>query len=174
MSDEFEYEVDFEKEERPRDRMVDVARDALQSLYFPLDGQNVYYGRQLEVLLERDFFHWITKKALNELVAEGKIGFSREPVGRFVAHFYWPLRHRYPRRQIGETVGIIERFSHSDFTSAVGSYGEILADAGFARIGFRALATNIREVDRRVWTTTNHALARDRERAADGKTTETA
>jgi hypothetical protein len=149
MSDEFEYEVDYLEEERPRDRMVDVAKDALLTRYFPSDGQKVYYGRQLEVWLEREFFHWITKKALNELVAEGKIGFSPEATGRFIAHFYWPLRHRYQRRQIAETVGIIKRFSQPNFTSAVGSYGEILADAGFARIGFRVLASNIREVDGR-------------------------
>jgi hypothetical protein len=140
--------------------MVDEAKDVLQKRYFHSDSREVYYGRQLEIWLEREFFHWITKKALNELVAEKRIDFSEESVGRFSAHFYWPLRHRYPRRQINRIVSIIQRFSNPNFTSAVGSYGEILADAGFARIGFRVLGDNIREVDGRQWTETNHNLDR--------------
>ncbi len=75
MSDDFD-EYIFEDEEevlRPRDSKIDEVKDLLMANYFPIDGTEVYYGRQLEILLERDFFHWITKKALNELVLESKI-----------------------------------------------------------------------------------------------------
>jgi hypothetical protein len=72
--------------------------------FFPDDGREVYYGRQLEVALEDIFFHWITEKALNELAEERRINFSEESTEHHRAHFYWPRRHRYPRRQIGETL----------------------------------------------------------------------
>jgi hypothetical protein len=54
--------------------------------------------------VEDIFFHWITEKALNELAEERRINFSEESTEHHRAHFYWPRRHRYPRRQIGETL----------------------------------------------------------------------
>jgi hypothetical protein len=44
----------------------------------------------------------------------------------------------------------------------------MLADIGFADIGFRVLARNVREVDGRRWTETNHNLDRLIVREADG------
>lgn len=77
-----------------------------------------------------------------------------------MAHFYWPRRHRYARRQIAETLNLIAEFSHPEFTRAVGHHGEILADAGFAQIGFRIRQKKVREVDGRRWVATNHDLDR--------------
>jgi len=111
-------------------------------------------------------FHWITRYALNELVAERRVSFTTERTGTFEAHFYWPVRHRYPRRQIREIVGLINEFSDPVFTRALGHNGEALADAGFARIGFRILQDKVREVDGKRWTETNHNL--DRLVARDG------
>jgi hypothetical protein len=108
--------------EWPRDNKIDEARAALFERYFPPDGRHVYYGRQLEVALESQFFHWITRYALNELAAEGRIGFTAEKTDTFEAHFYWPLRHRYPRRQIRQILGLINEFSDPDFTRALGHH----------------------------------------------------
>lgn len=89
--------------EPPRDRMVDVAKAALMGELFVDTSTEVYYGRQIEILYERRFFHWITKKALNELSQQGLIKSSIEALADDVSiHMYWPRRHRYPRRQIGE------------------------------------------------------------------------
>ena len=107
MSDDFDN--GFYEEKRPRDHVVDAAKQVLLDRHFPRDGTQVYYGRQLEVWLERTFFHWITKKALNELVAEHRINFTPETTEHYTAHFYWPLRHRYPRRQIAEILGLKDR-----------------------------------------------------------------
>jgi hypothetical protein len=157
--DEYFYEDD-EEVYRPRDAKIDEAKDVLMSEYFPQKGSGVYYGRQLEIWLERTFFHWITKKALNELVKEGRIGFSSEKAGHFKAHFYYPRRHRYPRRQIIQTLSLIAEFSDPGFTRALGNHGELLVDSGFANIGFRILQRKVREVDGKRWTETNHDLDR--------------
>jgi hypothetical protein len=157
--DEYLYGED-EPVYRPRDAKVDKAKEILLSNYFPEKGTEVYYGRQLEIWLERQFFHWITKKALNELVKEDKINFSAEKAGHHKAHFYYPRRHRYPRRQIKQTLDLIAEFSDPKFTRALGHYGELLADSGFANIGFRIIQRNVREVDGKRWTETNHDLDR--------------
>jgi hypothetical protein len=114
-----------EREERPRDKKVDDAKAVLLPRFFPEDGRAVYYGRQLEIALERDFFHWITKKALNELAAERKLNFAVEKTEHHRAHFYWPRRHRHPRRQIRETLTLIAEFSDPVFTRALGQQGEL-------------------------------------------------
>ncbi len=157
--DEYPYEED-EEVSRPRDAKVDEAKKVLMSNYFPEKGTGVYYARQLEIWLERTFFHWITKKALNELVKEDRIGFIAEKAGHHKAHFYYPLRHRYPRRQIRQTLSLIAEFSEPTFTRALGHYGELLADSGFANIGFRILQRKVREVDGKRWTKSNHDLDR--------------
>jgi hypothetical protein len=120
----------------------------------------VYYGRQLEIWLEGRFFHWITKKALNELAGERKITMVVEEHGDITAHMYVPRRHRYPRRQIGEVIRLIAEFSQPTFTRALGQHGEMLADGAFAHTGFRILKTKVTEVDGRRWTQTKHDLDR--------------
>jgi hypothetical protein len=152
----------FTEEEapRPRDRKIDDAKAVLLARYFPPDGTEVYYGRQLEIALEDEFFHWITKKALNELAGERAISFQEIKKNDIAAHFYWPRRHRYPRRQIAEIISLIGEFSDPHFTRALGAQGELLADAGMARIGFRIAATKVREVDGRRWSDSNHDLDR--------------
>lgn len=104
---------------RPRDRKIDEAKSALMDRYFGDETkEEVYYGRQLEIWLEKEFFHWITKKALNELAQEGKVGFDRVSRGNVVAHFYRPRRYRYPRRRIAQIADLIGRFSHPLYESA--------------------------------------------------------
>jgi hypothetical protein len=160
MSDELDRDDWQRLGARQRDRVVDEAKELLLAQFFQKDSTEVYYGRQLEVRLERRFFHWITSRALNELVQDGAIRFSEEQTGHHKAHFYWPRQHRYARRQIAATLALIAEFSHPDFTRAVGHHGEILADAGFARIGFRIIQKKVREVDGRRWIESNHDLDR--------------
>lgn len=130
--------------------------------------REVYYGRQIEVALEGQFFHWITKRALNELAAGNEIKFETDETKPYAPHFYWPRRHRYPRRQIAEIGQLVAEFSDPVFTQALGHHGEMLADSGFADIGFRILGRNVREVDGRRWMETNHNLDRLVVREADG------
>lgn len=160
--DEYPYEED--EPVRPRDPKVGEAKKVLLSRYFHEDGSDVYYARQLEIWLERNFYHWITKKALNELAQERKIKFERVEAGRHMAHFFWPRKHRYPRRQIREILGLIGEFSDPTFTRALGKHGELLTDAAFARVGFRIIQSKVRDVDGRRWIKSNHDLDRIVER----------
>jgi hypothetical protein len=153
---------------RPRDRVIDEAKVVVMERFFKDDVKEVYYGRQIEVALENTFFHWITNRAINELVGSGEIMFAADEMRPYAPHFYWPRRHRYPRRQIAEIGRLVTEFSAPDFTHALGQYGELLVDAGFADIGFRILGRNVRAVDGRAWTETGHNLDRLITREADG------
>lgn len=149
-----------EDQDTPRDSKIDDAKHVLLDRYFPDNGTGVYYGRQLEIWLEKEFFHWITKKALNELVKEGRIAFSLERLDHHRAHFYYPRRYRYPRRQIRRTIGLISEFSDPIFTRALGHHGELLIDAALAVSGFQILQKKVQEVRGLRWTETGHDLDR--------------
>ena len=113
--DDHSDEADYFEPKR-RDRKIDEAKVQIVAKYFPKGADRVFYGRQLEIWLEDEFFHWITKKALNELAGEGKIGMEVEKRGDVAAHMYVPKGLRYPRRQIGSILKLIEEFSESTFT----------------------------------------------------------
>lgn len=158
MSDDWDEDYyEPEPEERPRDGKIDEAKGALMRAYFA-EGTNVYYARQLEIWLEKGFFHWITSRALRELAQERSIGFSEATLGTHRAHFYYPIRHRYPRRQITQTLKLIREFSNPLFTRALGHHGEMFVESGLARTGFRILGQKVKVVEGQAWTRTNHDL----------------
>jgi len=142
MGDDYDYEPDYEEAEpeRPRDRKIDEAKAVLMEEYFS-KGTNVYYARQLEIWQEKQFFHWITARALREFAEERQISFSVNMSGTHKTHFYYPFRHRYPRRQITQTLKLITEFSDPTFTRVLGRHGEMLVESGLARTGFRISAT---------------------------------
>ena len=125
----------------------------------------VFFRRKRRLLCPPDrnlagkaVFHWITGRALRELVDERKIGFDAGQSGTIQAHFYRPLRHRYPRRQIKDILKLIAEFSNPDFTRAVGHNGETLFAAGLSYTGFRILGQKVQEVDGKLWTESKHDL----------------
>lgn len=143
---------------RPPDPKTAEAKTALLMRYFEA-GTAVYYQRQLEIWLEKEFFHWITARALGELRQTSRaVGHEVEELKAFTAHFYFPFRHRYPQRQINQTIKLISAFSQPDFTRAVGHHGEMLVEAAFARLGFRILQQKVRAVDGLAWAETDHDL----------------
>lgn len=141
----------------PMDHKVEEAMDVIMENFLG-GGKDVFYSRQVEIWLEKQFYHWITKKALRELAEAGKIGFIEADLAHHRAHFFYPVRHRYPRRQIREIIGLIAQFSEPNFTRAVGHHGEMLVESGFARTGFRILQQKVRSVDGRQWKKTRHDL----------------
>jgi hypothetical protein len=160
MDEDEEDPDELEPSIRRRDKKIDEAKLALLQKEFVPGSETVYYGRQLEILYEDRFYHWITKKALNELAAEKKIQMSVEEYGDISAHMYFPRRYRYARRQIAETLKLIAEFSDPKFTRALGEHGEMLADVGFAHTGFRVRKTNFVSVGDLAWTATKHNLDR--------------
>jgi hypothetical protein len=78
------FESDEDLTEVPRDVKIDEAKEVLLSALFAKHSQQVFYVRQIEILLENErqmellsgvrregFYHWITEKALRELAQEG-------------------------------------------------------------------------------------------------------
>jgi len=168
-----EWEPDLPDEEevaaeRARDPMVDPAKDALRG-FFRENQTNVFYQKQLEVLFENTYFHWITVRALYELAEEGRL--IREPVpmpgGAYPLRIYRVPTHRNWRRQAQRLVTRVSHYSTSDFARAVGRQGEVMFDAALPRFGFVPKARDVREWQGRRWERSEHNL--DRVFEADGR-----
>ncbi len=153
---------DFEPQAPPptRDSKIDHAKEALLH-FFEENPKAVFYEHQLEVILERAFFHWITGKALHELDDEGKIASELvQLAGEVQIRFYRRKSHRNWRRQSREILRLVRTFSNEDFARGLGHQGEQMFDAALPRVGFVPVGRNVRTFNGKEWAETGHDLDR--------------
>lgn len=150
---------DEEELERPRDPQTDLAKAALLERIQAED--RVFYVQQLEVLHEKQFFHWITGRALRELITEGRVNAEFQELSPDV-HIRLVTRrsYRYWKREGQTVVDLVRQFSEPAFSRAIGSYGETLVDAALGGLGTRLLGRDVSAIDGRKWTRTGHNLDR--------------
>jgi hypothetical protein len=120
----------------------------------------VIMKRQVEVLFERKYFHWITAKALNELAAERRIRAATRSHPSIRIRFYWSVSNRYWRRRANAIGKLVFRFSESSFTRGIGRHGETMFDAALPQSGFLPSGSNVRAYGEKSWTKTAHDLDR--------------
>jgi len=179
--------IEYPQEEaRPRDAKTDEAKEVLLA-YFHGNPLKVFYERQLVVMFEQarrerpymagqGFFHWITVRALHELIDEGGIRSvtlpRAEPVTdaairgeqEIVAgpriRFFWLRRARYVARQAEAIRRLVTQFSRTEFGRALGQQGEAMFDVALPTKGFMPKAWNTRAWEGREWMETDHNLDR--------------
>lgn len=142
----------------PRDPQLDPAKQALME-WFNSHPDEIFYGRQIEVILEKRYFHWITHKALKELTQEGSIMSERRKTDKGnVIRLYWSKRRRYSRRAARRLAQEVDEHSDTDLTRAIGHHAENLFGFAAARAGLRIVAQNARSHGGRTWPDTEHEL----------------
>ena len=93
---------DFEYEERGLEGELDeyeaTARESLE-LFFDANPTGVFFGNQLAVQNEDRFFHWITYRAIADLISSGVIRTERRKlaIGSEIK-LVWHRKHRYYKR----------------------------------------------------------------------------
>jgi hypothetical protein len=137
--DDYDY---FSGEEAPRDRKIDEAKDELEN-FFNNHLDNVYYIRQLEVLFEKKFFHWITARAISELIDKGFLKVQEEVlIGATRVKFVFHHRVRYFKRLVRRNIRIIRGYSEHTIARACGRQAEVLFCNALLRRGFSLVAEN--------------------------------
>jgi hypothetical protein len=145
---------------RPRDPAVERAMERLRA-FFDSAPQRLFYSTQIQTALEREFFHWITGRALLELGNARVIHRITVPLAaQMPVNFYANRRHRYVQRELKAMLELLARIFDPEFAHAVGRHGELMFDAAFGRLGFRAEAINTKSWQGRTWLQTNHNLDR--------------
>src|SRR5260370_24621038 len=162
--DDFEYyEPTPDESHRPGpedDPAVQAIEPKLLAL-FDANPEQVFYESQLAVHFEKDFFHWVTVRALKDLRDSEKIGSElQELKPKVPLRFYFHRRNRYWKRRAEEIRKLVLLFSDQAFTNALGVQGELLIDSGLPRVGFQPVDHNVRSWNGRTWSTTGHDLDR--------------
>ncbi len=148
----------YEEPERPPDPRQREAKEELREL-FEAEREAVFYGRQLEVGLEGTYFHWITNRALRELVAEDAVkSEERELATGGKIKLYWHPSNRYNRRAAKSVTQLVEEFANPEVGHALGIQGEALTLRGFAREQFVLLGEEVSSYEGREWLETEHDL----------------
>jgi hypothetical protein len=97
------------------DSEEDKARARLLA-HFVDRPQEVFYSRQLEVLYEKEFIHWLTNRALRRLIGEKIIvSESRKLDIGTTINLVWNKSFRFYRRAANKVFGLV-----NDYTNAAG------------------------------------------------------
>ncbi len=141
-----------------RDIKIDEAKARLRK-FFEDRCENVFYMQQLEVFFEKEFFHWITGKAVNELVATGFLHAEEVPLLGFTrVKFVFHHKHRYYKRQIKRCIEVIRQYSDPNIAIACGRQAEVLFFNALVNRGFLSRGQDTNEYRGKRWTWTEHRL----------------
>lgn len=158
----YEYD-DFEQpneEEKIIDPEVIKAKKFIRDIFIN-DVSKVSYYKQLEVSLEKKFFHWITSSAIHELIEEGfilteqKNLFESKPTK---VSFIFNKKNRYYKRKINEYLKIIKLYSDPNVAMGCGEQAELLFLNAFLKRGFKLISEDSNEFNGKKWTKTKHNL----------------
>jgi len=155
--DDFDYGEDFERGE---DEYEISAREVLGE-FFERNNSSVFFGNQLAVQNERVFFHWITYRAITDLVEAGLIHTERRKlaIGSEIK-LVWHRKHRYYKRDAKRVIELVDEYGSPNMCAAMGLHGEQMVLGGFARREFimRGHGHHTRRFGDRRWTESEHNL----------------
>jgi hypothetical protein len=144
--------------ERPMDPKEVDARATLES-FFERNREKVFFSRQVEVQHEDRFFHWITNRAIRDLVEEGAIrGETRTLRNSGTIHLLWHRSYRFHKRSARRLVELVETYADPNIGAVLGLHGEMMVLAGFAKSQFVMRAQKAREFGGKVWEASEHDL----------------
>lgn len=147
-----------ESEERPPDLVEINAREFLRN-FFEGAREQVFFSRQLEVINEDVYFHWITNRAIRELETEGLIRSEWRKLSTGTAiKLVWHKSYRYYQRSATKLLALVDEYSNPYIGAALGLQGELLVLEGFARLQFIMRDRNTRRYEGNVWDSTEHDL----------------
>jgi hypothetical protein len=155
--EEFPFDEFLEDDPRPDPRQQS-ARAELER-FFDGERERVFFSRQIEILKEEKYFHWITNRALRELVELGVISKEKRALKTGGAlTLLWHRSYRYYRREAASIVRLVEEYADPNIGGALGLHGETMILEGFARERFLMERRESREFQGKRWEDTNHDL----------------
>lgn len=142
---------------RQRDPEIDRAKRRIREI-IEQDPRRIFYIKQIQVLLEKWHFHWITGFALSELIAEGVLAVEEVEVTHAKVRFIHHPQHRRRRRQIKRALAVINRYWRPEISHACGDQAEILFLVALMENRFELFGRNTREHRGRRWVESQQNL----------------
>ncbi len=110
--------------------------------------------------MERDYFHWVTARAVSELADEGRVGREQRKLtmGTPVSFLFDPGL-RYRRRIIQRKQKVLEEYARAaSGTVRIGTHAENLFLVGFMERGYVCGGRGVRKYGGKEWTASGHDL----------------
>jgi len=147
---------DFDDYEDTNQHLVDVvelkARDTVRD-FFDNNQECIFYSRQIEIFHEDKYFHWITNRAIRDLIEEGVIKQEvRTLSSKGDIKLLWHKNYRYYKRSAKDLIELVESYSNPEFTRSVGHYGELMVLDAFARIESVMKGRDVKHFKEKCWT----------------------
>lgn len=121
--------------------------------FFENHQEGVFFSRQIEILYEDTYFHWITNRAIRDLIEKGVI---REEVRTLSTKgeikLLWHKNYRYYKRSAKDLIQLVESYSNPDFTRAMGHYGELMISDAFSSIEAIRKGRDVNQYGEKCWT----------------------
>jgi len=127
--------------------------------FFEEHTEEVFFSKQLEVRNERKYFHWLTNRALHNLIDEGFLRCETRQLktgGRVL--LLWRRGYRFYKRKAALLVKLVEEYADPNIAGALGLNGEFLLMEGMASRRFVMEGRNTRTFAGRTWTESGHDL----------------
>lgn len=157
MIEDLGWEEEF-NEGLDSDAVQEDAKEAL-ARFFERHPQDVFFSRQLEVRYERDYFHWITNRAIRELELAGMLlSESRKLRSGGNIKLIWRKGQRYYKREAAKVVQLVNEYSDPNIGAALGLQGEAMILEGFARLEFVMKGRELKRFNDRIWLKTDHDI----------------
>jgi hypothetical protein len=148
---------DYIEDEGPPLDAAQQSAEGILRQFFDNNRESVFFSRQLEVIHEHQFFHWITNRAIRTLIESGEVvAETRELAMGGEIKLIWHRGYRYYKRAATEVVKLVEEYAHPNIGAALGLHGEMMVLEGFARNRFTLLGREVNRLDDQLWTETNH------------------
>jgi hypothetical protein len=127
--------------------------------FFEDNPEAVFYSRQLEIMFEREYFHWVTNRAIRRLVDEGRIiSEARKLDLGSEIKLLWHKKFRFYKRAAKEVFDLVNQYSTAATDGTLGLQGEHLVLAAFARKKYVLAAEEANEYDGKKWGESGHDL----------------
>jgi hypothetical protein len=119
----------------------------------------VFFSRQIEIQNENKYFHWVTNRAIRDLIGLGVLRNERRELKNAGAvNLLWHRSYRYFKRGARRVVELVEEYSDPNIGAAIGLHGEAMVLEGFARHEFVMKGRHSNSYAGRQWTATRHNL----------------
>jgi len=153
-----DFHGDEPADDRPADKYELSAVEELAA-FFNENRERVFFANQLAILHERKFFHWVTYRAISELIRVGEIRTElRQLLTGVSIKLLWHKSHRYYRRDAAKVVALVNEYAGPNMGGALGLHGEQMILAAFARREFVMRGHNTRSYRGQTWDETQHNL----------------
>lgn len=158
LLDKFVSTIIMKKLKKISDSEEEKAR-AMLLAHFIDNPTDVFYSRQLEVMFEEVFFHWITNRALRNLIEEGHVLMeSRRLTIGSELKLVWYKSFRFYKRMANDVFNLVDKYTSAATDGTLGMQGEHLVLAAFARKQYVLMSEESKSYKNEEWRETGHDL----------------